>query len=54
MTVEAGAAVFHEAFGRGIVTATDGGSLFVSFGSMKELEKRFQVPGAFQAGFLGK
>ena len=52
--VAVGTVVFHKAFGRGTVTAIDGGSLFVSFDSMKELEKRFQFPGAFQAGFLSK
>ncbi len=50
--VAVGTAVFHKAFGRGVVTAMDGGNMLVVFDSMKELEKRFQFPGAFQQGFL--
>ena len=49
--VTAGSAVFHKAFGTGIVQSVGGGYIVVSFDG---LEKKFQFPGAFQQGFLRK
>ena len=49
--VAAGSAVFHKAFGTGIVQSVGGGYIVVSFDG---LEKKFQFPGAFQQGFLRK
>lgn len=46
-----GSVVVHKAFGTGVVQSIEKGLIVVAFDS---LEKKFQFPGAFQQGFLGK
>ena len=50
--VKVGSRVIHKAFGPGSVTRISEGTILVAFDSMKDLEKRFQFPSAFQQGFL--